>query len=147
MQEVGTIYALFVSQEGLSKPITKADILLKKQGILEDKHYGSIPERTVLIASLESYKIVKNKTGIEMTHGYLGENILIDYNPYHLLSGTQLHIGTVVLEISKNCTLCNHLAALDKRIPKLLKKDRGIFAKVVEEGSIKIGDKVYLKDC
>jgi len=79
-----------------------------------------------------------------MPFGYLGENILIDYNPYSLAIGTRVKIGNTVLEISQNCTICNHLSVIDKRIPSLLKNDRGIFAKVVEDGEIKIDDSIYI---
>ena len=79
-----------------------------------------------------------------MPFGYLGENILIDYNPYELPIGTKIRIGDAVLQISQNCTICNHLSALDKRIPKLLSKERGIFAKVVNPAVINRGDLVHL---
>jgi MOSC domain-containing protein YiiM len=79
-----------------------------------------------------------------MTYGALGENILIDYNPYDLAIGSQIQIGEVVLEITQNCTICNHLSFIDKTLPKLLKDDRGIFVKVVKVGVIKKRDKLYL---
>ena len=145
MQEVGTVHALFISQKGMDEPIARDLLQLDPKGIIEDKHYGSSPERTVLITSLDSYSMAKEVLGIEMPHGYLGENLLIDYNPYHLPLGTRLTIGTTELEITQNCTLCNHLSKLDKRIPKLLKDDRGIFAKVLKEGAIRIKDTIVLE--
>jgi MOSC domain-containing protein YiiM len=33
-----------------------------------------------------------------MPFGYLGENILLDYNPHKLKIGTHLKIGDVILE-------------------------------------------------
>lgn len=144
MKEVGKIHALFISQKGIEYPVAKQSLLVDPKGINEDKHYNMTPERTVLIASLESYHIVKEQLGTNMPYGYLGENLLIDYNPYHLPLGTQLQAGTAVLEITQNCTLCNHLAKLNKHIPKLLKNDRGIFAKVVKEGEIKTGDSLFM---
>jgi MOSC domain-containing protein YiiM len=50
----------------------------------------------------------------------------------------------VVVEVTQNCTICNHLSSIDKRLHSLLKDDRGIFVKVVEEGFIEKGDKLYL---
>jgi len=144
MQKVGTVHALFISQKGISAPVEKDLLIVDPNGIQEDKHYGSTPERTVLITSLDSYRITQKDLGVTMPHGYLGENLLIDYNPYHLPLGTQLKIGSALLEITQNCTLCNHLSTLDKRIPKLLKNDRGIFAKVVKEGTFKKDDPVFL---
>ncbi len=142
MRDVGTVHALFISQHGKESPLKKSELQLDPRGIIDDKHYDTIPERTVLVTSLESYDMAFRELGVEMPHGYLGENLLIDYNPYRLPVGTHLHIGSATLEITQNCTLCNHLSTLDKRIPKLLKDDRGVFAKVVSEGTIQKGDTV-----
>ena len=144
MQSVGKVIKLFISKKGESDPVEKSSIVVDEKGIVEDKHYGTPAERTVLISSLVSYAMAKEELDVQMPHGYLGENILIDYNPYHLSAGSRLKIGTAVFEITQNCTLCNHLSKLDKRIPKLLKDDRGIFAKVVEEGEVNAGDEIYL---
>jgi len=144
MKEVGKVYALFISVSGEKTPVSKTSLKLDPKGILGDKHYESVPERTVLVTSLESYRLTENELGVTMPYGYLGENILIDFNPYALPIGTQLKIGTALLEITQNCTLCNHLSSLDKRIPKLLKNDRGIFAKVIREGEINERDTVLL---
>jgi len=142
MENTGKVLSLFISEKGNSSPVEKTQIQLDTKGIYGDKHYGTRPERTVLVTSVESYDMAFRELGVEMPHGYLGENLLIDYNPYRLPVGTHLHIGSTVLEITQNCTLCNHLSALDKRIPKLLKDDRGIFAKVVSQGTIREGDTV-----
>ncbi len=76
----------------------------------------------------------------------MGENLLIDYNPYHLQAGARLKIANVTLEISQHCTLCKSFTKIDAKLPKLLKDDRGIFAKVIKSGSIKEGDDIYLLD-
>jgi MOSC domain-containing protein YiiM len=111
---------------------------------MNDKFYNKNPNRSVLISSLDSYTITK-KFNIDMPFGYLGENILLDYNPHKLKIGTHLKIGDVILEITQNCTICNHLAIIDKSIPELLKNDRGVFAKVIKGGDIKEEDDVCLE--
>jgi len=146
MKKVGKVCALFTSDKETKAPCRQTLLTLDCQGIHDDKHYGGMIERTVLISSTESYTLVKEKIGISMPYGYLGENLLIDFNPYNLPLGTQLKIGDTLLEITQNCTLCNHLSTLDKRIPKLLKDDRGIFAKVVQPGHIRQKDTIFLLD-
>ncbi len=146
MHIVGKVHKLFITQKGINKPIEKKSVTVDPKGIVADKHYGSPAERTVLITSLDSYVLAEEQLSVKMPHGYLGENLLIDYNPYHLPAGCQLQIGSAIFEITQNCTLCNHLSKLDKRIPKLLKDDRGIFAKVVKEGEVKIEDTILLLD-
>jgi MOSC domain-containing protein YiiM len=117
---------------------------LDARGIIGDKHYDHDLNRSVLLVSIISYDIAK-ENGIDVAYGSLGENILIDYNPYQLEIGRRLRIGDeLILEISQHSTLCKSFAKLNSKLPKLLKNDRGIFAKVINPGSIKNGDTLYL---
>jgi len=142
-KKVGQVLKIFISTSDTSKRTDKTSIILDTFGVLEDKFYNKDPERSVLISSIDSYKLVENKN-ITMPFGYLGENILLDYNPYKLKIGTKLRIGATLLEISQNCTICNHLATIDNSIPELLKNDRGIFAKIINGGKINSDDYVYI---
>jgi MOSC domain-containing protein YiiM len=143
-KKLGQVLKLFISISGESKKIPKEKIELNELGVMNDKFYNKNPNRSVLISSLDSYTITK-KFNIDMPFGYLGENILLDYNPHKLKIGTHLKIGDVILEITQNCTICNHLAIIDKSIPELLKNDRGVFAKVIKGGDIKEEDDVCLE--
>ena len=143
MTKVGTISSLFYSP--VNGRTTTKEFLLDTKGIVNDKHYDKDIDRSVLITSLESYALAK-KHGIDAAYGALGENLLIDYNPYHLPAGSRLKIANVVLEISEPCTLCKSLTQVDTKLPKILKNDRGIFAKVIEAGSITTGDNIYIID-
>jgi len=143
MTKVGSVFSLFYSPLNGRMGISELSFDIK--GIIEDKHYDKNIERSVLIASLDSYKLAESN-GIDISHGALGENLLLDYNPYELETGSKLKIGNVVLEISQHCTLCKSLTKVDTKLPKLLKNDRGIFAKVIEPGNIQDGDAVYLLD-
>lgn len=142
-QIVGEISALFISVKGESQRFEKESITLDLNGILNDKFHQTNVERSVLITSLSSYDLAL-KNNVKMPFGSLGENLLIDYNPYQLNAGSQLHIGSCILEISQNCTICEHLSNIDEILPTLLKNDRGIFAKVLQEGVIHNEDKIYL---
>lgn len=133
----GSVIALYINSS--SKP--QESLVFEQQGVVGDRHYAKNIDRSVLISSLESYAIAIDKD-IAIEVGALGENILISFNPCRLNVGSLLHIGDVVLEITQQGTLCQHLSAIDKRLPKLLKNDRGIFAKVIKEGKIKVGDKI-----
>jgi MOSC domain-containing protein YiiM len=142
---VGKVLKLFISEKGNAKRIEQRELLFDIKGVIGDKFYGKDNTRAVLLTSSESYALA-NEYQIFMEQGTLGENILIDYNPYGLTMGMQLRMGSVILEIVQNCTICNHLSVVDKKLPKLLKDDRGIFVKVVKEGCVKNNDKVYLLD-
>jgi MOSC domain-containing protein YiiM len=143
MIKIGKVHSLFYSDSGVQTTTKK--LLLDEKGVLKDKHYDKSIERSVLITSLDSYELLK-KEGIDAEYGSLCENLLIDYNPYLLDIGTKLKIGTVTLEISVHCTLCKSLSKVDNKIPKLLKNDRGVFAKVIKSGSLKEGNDIYRYD-
>jgi len=136
-QLVGKVLELFTSKEYVNH------LELNEKGIIGDKFYAKDIERSVLISTIESYQMAKN-IGIELEFGNLGENLLIDYNPYLLEAGKRLQIGEVVLEISQKCTLCKSLTKINKKLPKLLKDDRGIFAKVIHSGVINRDDEIYI---
>lgn len=147
MQKVGKILKLFISikdETGETKTIEKDKISLDIKGVLNDKFYGKDPHRSILLSSIESYRIAQ-ENNLEMPYGSLGENILMDYNPYDLQVGDQLKVGELTLEITQNCTLCKGLSKVDSKAPKLLKEHRGIFAKTVTDGTINIADTVYIE--
>ncbi len=143
---VGKILQLFISikdDEGITKTIEQNTITLDENGVLGDKFYSKDPHRSILLSSIESYTLAQ-KEGIIMPYGSLGENILMDFNPYDLNVGDRLNLGTVTLEITQNCTLCKGLSKVDAKAPKLLKEHRGIFAKAITNGSLSNEDCVYI---
>jgi len=139
----GKVLKLFLTLDNPQKDrISKNKIEVDEHGILNDKFYAKDSQRAILISSIESYSIAK-ESDISIEEGALGENILIDINPYGLLPGEKIQIGDIVLEITQNCTICKGLSQVDKKLPLLLKNDRGIFAKVVStKGSIALEDAV-----
>ena len=141
-ESLGTVLELFISIKGVGKE-NKDEILVDEDGIIDDKFYAIDAKRSILITSLESYLLAK-KSNIEMDYGSLGENILIDINPYHLSTGAIISFGDVELEITQNCTICNSLSKVDAKLPSVLKSDRGIFAKTLKSGKIRKGNIVKI---
>lgn len=121
----------------------RQELELENEGVVGDKFYAKDMNRLILITSLDSYKMVQ-ESGISIEHGSLGENILIDGSIKALALGDRFTIGDVTLEITQNCTLCNGLSKINSKLPKLLKDDRGIFAKAVTNGTIRIGDMINI---
>ena len=138
----GVVQELFVSIKNAGKE-NREEISLGTEGVYDDKFFSKGIERSVLLASLDSYTLAK-ENGIDVKYGSLGENILMDINPYHLDTGDRIRVGEVILEITQNCTICNSLAKVDVKLPSILKSDRGIFAKTLKSGSIKKGDIVTI---
>ena len=142
-QTVGKVLELFISKKGSSSRVVREKLYLDSPGVVDDKFYNKDINRSVLISSLKSYNMAQEQN-IVIEYGTLGENILIDYNPYNLPEGTQIKIGEVTLEVSQRCTLCKSLTKVDNKLPKILKDDRGIFTKVIKSGFIHQNDKVTL---
>jgi len=139
----GKVTKIFITKDDTNKTREKPQkILVDEAGIMGDKFYAKDSQRAILITATESYKL-SHDNGIEIHEGTLGENLLIDVNPYGLIHGDTIKVGDTVLEITQNCTLCKGLSSLNSKLPKLLKNDRGIFAKY-KEGSkeIAVGAKV-----
>lgn len=139
---IARILSLFITNHN-ADTLPKSSLKMDEKGILEDKHYDREIDRSVLITSTKAYTMAK-KEDISMEYGSLGENIVIDYNLHLLSPGDRLKMGETVLEIVQNCTLCNHLSKIDKKLPKLLCQDRGVFAKVIKGGILHQNDEVYL---
>ena len=141
----GKVIELFITKDDANKTRKNVQsVLVDNDGIIEDKFYAKNLQRSILLTSTDSYKLTQ-ENDIDIKTGSLGENILIDINPYHLVMGDKVFIGDVALEITQNCTLCKGLSTVDSKLPKLLKNDRGIFAKVISGAStIKLGDKVRI---
>ncbi len=135
------VLSLYVSLEGKSNRTSKDILLIDEKGVLEDKFYAKNIQRAILITSIDSYNLAK-QNAIDTPFGSLGENILLNVNPYHLNVGDKIAVGETILEITQNCTICNSLSKIDAKLPKLLKNDRGIFAKVVKAGVICVDDTV-----
>jgi len=142
---IGKVIELFITKDDNQKTrLNVPSISLDENGIIGDKFYAKDTMRSVLLSSLHSYEL-SEENSIELKRGSLGENILIDINPYSLVHGNKLKIGNTELVITQNCTLCKGLSSVNAKLPKLLKNDRGIFAKVIEGSSeIHLGDKVEI---
>ena len=142
VSKIGTVQKLFISVKDKGRE-SKEKLHLDENGVVDDKFYAKNSSRAILLTSLDSYKIAQ-ENGIEAEFSSLGENILMDVNPYHLTIGDKVTIGEVILEITHNCTLCKSLAKVDAKLPEILKNDRGIFAKTLKSGIVKIGDKIII---
>ena len=142
MIHTNKILKLFIANKETKKMDGVTHFQLTFGGVVGDKYFGR-EEREVLLTSLSGYELAL-QNGISMEYGTLGENILTDMNLKSLALGDKIKIGKAILEISMLCPVCNHLSAIKKELPKLIKEDRGIFAKVIQEGEITLNDTLEL---
>ena len=138
---LGVVVNLFVSKDGVEPRESKETLTLELDGVCEDKFKGKDIQRSVLLVSHKSYEMAK-QNGIDIANGDLGENVLVDFDPYSFATGTRFQVGDVIMEISKKSSLCSSLSKINNKLPKLLKDKRGIFAKVISDGRVSKGDSI-----
>jgi MOSC domain-containing protein YiiM len=107
---------------------------------------GGDPDQAVLLLTEEILTQLRAE-GWPVQPGHLGENVtLADLPPDVLQPGARVHVGEVVLEVSKPCDPCTVLYGLPyvgiERGPAFLRAlhgRRGWFARVVRGGTVRIG--------
>lgn len=130
-------------QSGLPRPrVDKLELILDF-GIKEDKFAGKDIDKTVMIVGKYAYDLAK-ENDIDLEYGSLGENILLDFNPHDYHVGTIFEIGETQIQITENCTICNHLAVFDDELPIIVQDCRGIYCKILKQGEIKKGSPVKI---
>lgn len=140
----GKVLSLHLGKEaGLPKPRVEALDLVAGFGALGDRHAGKDPDRALLVAGITAYGKAK-EAGILLPFGALGENLLLDLDPHELPPGARLRVGEALLELSYVCTVCQSLSQFDLRLPKLLYGGRGLYARVLEGGRVRVGDPVLV---
>lgn len=123
-------------QSGLPRPKVDYLELIKGFGIKEDKFAGDNENKTVMIVGKYTYDLA-NENNIELELGSLGENILFDFNPHDYHAGTIFEVGDTQIQITENCTICNHLSVFDDELPILVQDCRGMYCKILKAGEIK----------
>lgn len=140
---LGKVVKLFISENNNTKRKRCQQIHVDQNGIINSKFYNKKIDRSVLLSSLHAYALCKDQN-INISYGDLGENLLLDFNPHTLPMHSLLSIGSVILQLTLPCTLCKGLSTIDAALPILLEHDRGVFFKVIQAGSIKQEETVYL---
>ena len=121
--------------KGLPRPIVDKLVLKEGYGIENDKFAGGDLDKTVMIIGKNSYDMAQ-EAGIDLSHGSFGENILLDFDPHEFAIGTIFEIEDAIIEITERCSICNHLSVFGSKLPKLIKKHRGIYCKILKSGVV-----------
>jgi MOSC domain-containing protein YiiM len=139
----GRVIAVNISEKKgqIKKPVEKIN-LVKDFGLEGDAHGGKWHRQVSLLAreSIEKMQAL----GIEgLCTGKFAENITTEGIALHTKGvGTSIKVGEAVLEISQIGKECHYGCEIFKKIGKCIMPTEGIFAKVVEGGIIKPGDKI-----
>jgi len=131
------VFSADINSKGLPRPVAQKLVLKEGYGIEGDKFAGNKLDKTVMIIGKKSYDMASD-IGIELVGGSYGENILLDIDPHELNIGDRLQIGKSVIELSEKCSICDHLAVFGSKLPKLIKKRRGLYCKIIKSGIIEV---------
>ncbi|MEW6481939.1 MAG: MOSC domain-containing protein [bacterium] len=120
--------------------------VIKDFGFFEDGHSGSWHRQVSLLAIEEIEKA--RGLGANVSCGDFAENITTSGICLSSLEiGTKLKIGNdIILEVSQIGKACHTKCAIYYEVGSCIMPKKGIFAKVLEGGEIKQGDRIEVCD-
>lgn len=122
-------------KKGASKKPVERIILVKDFGVEGDAHSGT--EREVSLLSLEDIKSFNREPG------EFAENITFEgLNTLEIKVGALIKVGEAIIKISSIGKRCHSKCAIYKEIGDCIMPKKGIFAKVIQGGEVKPGDKI-----
>ena len=106
-------------------------------GLEGDVHADPLSPRQLLLASGSAYD------SFSLPRHALHENLLVDFDTSLLASGTVLRIGgEVELRMMFQCEACGQLDVAQAGLAQKLGARRGMLARVLDGGLIRVGDQV-----
>ena len=138
------IVAVCISEaKGTQKKNIETCFLRCDWGLENDAHGGNWHRQV----SLLSYDKVEkfNQSGANVSHGDFGENLLVEGIDLAALPvGTMLKCGSAVLEVTKIGKECHSKCQIYHKMGDCIMPREGIFAKVLQEGQVSVGDTVEI---
>ncbi|HOV90479.1 MAG TPA: MOSC domain-containing protein [Syntrophorhabdaceae bacterium] len=118
--------------------------LIKDIGLENDAHAGFM-HRQVSLLAIESIKKMREKN-LDVHPGDFAENITTEgIDLVSIPVGTLLKAGSnVTLRISQIGKVCHARCAIFQQTGDCIMPKEGIFAEVLEEGEIKVGDEIQI---
>jgi len=111
--------------------------ILKDKGIEGCRHGRPGSNRQVLLVDHETLEVM------DLRPGMIWENITTQgLNVNGLAIGQQLQIGQARLEVSEVCTPCIQVERLRPGLRKEMRGRRGMLCRVIEGGTVRIGDPI-----
>ena len=119
--------------------------LKRSYGILGDAHAGNWHRQLSLLAR-ESVDTMR-QPGLNLSPGAFAENIVTEGIELKTLPvGTRLRVGPALLEVTQIGKECHNDCAIKQAAGKCVMPTEGIFAIVLEEGTICPGDEIRLEE-
>ena len=130
-------------KKGVRKHAVPYVELKRHHGIVGDAHAGDW-HRQISLLGTESVDKLRHILP-DIPAGAFAENILTEgITLYKLPIGTRLRVGEALLEVTQIGKECHMDCAIRKQVGDCVMPREGIFTVVVEEGTIKAGDKIEI---
>ena len=140
MDKAGIVRAICISERrGVEKHTVPSAHFIEGYGIEGDAHAGNWHRQV----SLLSYDRVKefNERGADVEDGAFGENLGVEGLDFRNLPvGTKLTAGNVVLRMTQIGKECHTHCAIYQRMGECIMPRQGVFAEVIQGGTIQQGD-------
>jgi len=143
----GRIRAISISsQKGMPKHNVPEAELQVDFGVVGDAHAGS-GHRQVSLLAMESIEELREK-GADISPGDFAENLTVEGLDLSALAvGHRLRIRAAVeLEVTQLGKRCHGRCRIFERLGDCIMPRRGVFARVVTGGQIRVGDGIGLED-
>ena len=141
---MGTIRSICISEKkGTQKHEIPEAVVKTDWGIEGDAHAGKW-HRQVSLLGLQQIEDFRAR-GADVAFGAFGENLVVEgFRFRDLPIGTVFQIGDVLLELTQIGKECHSHCEIYKKMGDCIMPREGAFAKVLNGGTIKIGDKIDL---
>ncbi len=142
---MGRVVSVNVSEKKgtIKHPVEQIELKIN-HGILNDAHAGDW-HRQVSLLDLSSFDKMHNKANVELRPGIFAENITTEgIDLWSLPIGTRLQIGGTLLEITQIGKECHRHCQVFKQVGDCVMPREGIFAKVIKEGTITMGEAINI---
>ena len=143
---MGKVRAVCISEKrGTCKhPVEKIE-MRRDYGIVGDGHAGNW-HRQISLLPVESADRMR-AMGLTLRDGAFAENIVTEGVALNTLPvGTRLRVGETLLEVTQIGKECHNDCAIKKAAGMCVMPTDGIFAIVVEEGTIRPGDEISIEE-
>ena len=139
---MGNVTAICTSEaRGVQKQPQQSAYFAVDWGIQDDAHAGNWHRQVSL---LSADKIAAfNEKGADVKPGAFGENLVVEGFDFRALPvGTLLRCGEVLLEMTQIGKECHSHCEIYKKMGDCIMPREGVFARVLEPGTISVGDEM-----
>ena len=143
---MGKILAVCISEKkGTLKKAISVGEMIKDFGLKNDAHAGKW-HRQISLLAVEAVRQFSNKYDMKVPAGAFGENLLVEgIDLKHLPVGTKLKCNDILLEITQIGKKCHLGCNIQKQTGECIMPNEGVFAIVLNGGTIKANDVITIE--